>query len=214
MISVVIFDLDGVLVDSQPLQYQSYNEVFSKYGHQIAKKDWLEWIHHGMDHTQLIKREKLPLDPKVIHNEKMLLYAQLIDSTMVLKSGVKELIDQLVNNQYRLCIASASRIESIEQIVKKFALEASFEYLLSDRDIEFPKPHPHIFLEAARLMGVTPEECVVIEDSLAGLRAAKAAGMRCIICPDPWMDEPLPDYTGADMMVKSLDEVTVEMIQG
>ncbi len=213
MITVVIFDLDGVLVDSQPLQYQSYNEIFTKYGHPLTKKHWLEWIHHGMDHKKLIEREKLAIDPNVIHTEKMALYAQLIDSTMLLKPGVKELINRLVNSQYRLCIASASRIESIEQIVKKFNMEASFEYLLSDRDIQFPKPHPHIFLEAARLMGVLPEECAVIEDSLTGLKAAKAALMRCIICPDPWGDEPLPDYTGADVMVKSLDEVTLEMLR-
>ncbi len=213
MITVVIFDLDGLLIDSQPLQYQSYKEVFAQHGHTLHSKDWLQWIHHGVNQKMWIEQNNLDLDHEVIHAQKRKRYAELIDEKMELKPGAHQCITLLRRSGYRLCVASASSLDSVKRIIQKFNLEPEFEYLLSDQDVKMPKPHPHIFLEAARLMGVPPEECVVIEDSLAGFKAAKSAGMKCIICPDPWGDEPVPEYPGADVMVDSLNDVTLEMIQ-
>ncbi len=214
MVTTVIFDMDGVLVDSQKLQYKAYNTVLTNYGFPIPAKDWVLWIHHSMGGNEWIKRNNLPLDPHRIREEKKIIYDRLIDEEMELKPGVRELIGLLKKNNYRLCIASASRKESIDRIVGKFHLEDAFEYLLSDRDVTLPKPHPHIFLEAARLMGAEPNECVVIEDSLAGLKAAKSAQMKCIICPDIWDGDNTIEYPGADIIVNSLEDVTLDMMTG
>ncbi len=213
MITTIIFDLDGVLVDSQRLQYKSYNAVFTRYGFPIPIKDWGLWVHHSVDAKEWIQRNHLTLDPHRITEEKKVLYERLIDEEMELKPGVRDLITLLKKHHYRLCIASASRKESIDHIVRKFHLEEAFEHLLSDRDLQFPKPHPHIFLEAAKLMNAEPDECVVIEDSLTGLKAAKSAQMKCIICPDPWEGDNTMEYPDADVIVNSLKDVTVDMLK-
>lgn len=211
MIKVVIFDLDGLLVDSQPLQYKAYNRVFSRAGYPLTIDDWHEWIHNSYSPKIWIKKHNLPLDPATVREEKKIIYDRLVREEMQLKPGVLDLINALYG-KFRLCVASSSRIESVKLVVEKFGLESKFEKLVSDTEMARGKPHPDVFLKTAEMMGAKPGECVVIEDSLAGLRAAKAAKMACIVCPDLFGGFKPEGFDGADKIVKSLGGVTVEMI--
>jgi len=211
MIKIIIFDLDGLLVNSQPLQYKAYNHVFSKYGYPLSKDKWEEWIQNSHHVKDWIKKHNLPLNPEKIRAEKKEIYDQLIASKLNLMSGAKKVV-KLLSKKYRLCIASSSRIESIEAVLQKFDLHSKFEKLISDTELEKGKPYPDIFLKAAKLMQVSPEVCLVIEDSSAGVRAAKSAGMKCIICPDPFVKKQCCEYQNADKIVRSLEEITLKTI--
>jgi len=212
MINVIIFDMDGLLVDSQPLQYQAYNQVFSKYGSPLTLDDWHEWIQNSYSPKQWIQKNKLSLDANIIRSEKKILYDELIRNKLTLKPGARNLINKLFG-RFRLSVASASRIESVQLILNKFALESKFEELVSDTEMARGKPHPDIFLKTAEVMLAKVEECLVIEDSIAGLKAAKAAKMKCIICPDTFSTIPLSAFVDADKIVNDLDEIFVEMIE-
>lgn len=211
-IQVVIFDLDGLLIDSQPLQYKAYNQVFSKHGFPISLKTWHRWVQYGCNIQDCIQMDNLPLDAEIIRAEKKKIYEKLIHDELKLKPGALDLINKLYGN-FRLCIASSSRIESIELSVKKFNIESKFEKLISDLDIKKGKPHPDVFLHAAEVMGVFPEGCCVIEDSVAGLKAAKSAGMKCVVCPDSFCETEISEFKSADKIVKTLNDVDRQLIE-
>lgn len=211
MIKVIIFDLDGLLVNSQPLQYKAYNHVFSKYGYPLSSDEWEEWIQNSYSANAWIKKHNLPLNPEKIRAEKKEIYDQLIATELNLMPGARKAI-RLLSKKYRLCIASSSRIESVKAILQKFNLDSNFEKVLSDTEMEKGKPHPHIFLKMAKLMQVSPQECCVIEDSSAGLKAAKSAGMKCIVCPDKFIKKQCSEYQNADKMVNSLEEINTQNI--
>ena len=212
MIKTIIFDLDGLLIDSQPLQYKAYNQVFSQYGFPLTLKNWHEWIHNGYDAKIWIQKNRLSLDAEKIRAEKKIIYDKFIQDELQLKQGAINVINKLYK-KYKLCIASSSRIESIKSVLQKFNLESKFLKIISDTEMVKGKPHPDIFLKAAELMNAKAEECLVIEDSIAGLKAAKASKMICIICPDTFSDIKKSEYKNADIIVKSLDEITYEMIE-
>lgn len=211
MIKVIIFDLDGLLVDSQPLQYKAYNQVFTDYGYPLSEQDWYQWIHQSLSPKEWIEIHQLPLDLEVIRSEKKEIYDQLIRDELVMKPGAKRAIEQL-GSHYRLCVASASQLDSVGQVLDNFNIRWEFEQIVSDKDVERGKPFPDVFLKAAELMGVHPSECIVIEDSVAGLRATKEAGMKSIICPDSFAKVPIEEYKDADRIVQSLEELSLQML--
>ena len=111
-------------------------------------------------------------------------------------------------------MASSSRIESIELCLNKFSLIDKFRHLISDVDMDRGKPHPDVFLYAAKMLDIDPESCLVFEDSLAGLQAAKSAGMKCVICPDSsFENSDLEKYRDADKIVSRLSEVNLDTIK-
>jgi len=211
MIKVIIFDLDGLLIDSQPLQYKAYNQAFSQNGFPLSPEDWYEWVHKGSSAQIWIQKHNLPLDAEKIRAKKKEIYDKLINDELKLKPGALNLINDLYG-KFRLCVASSSRIESIELSVDKFNLKSKFEKLISDTEMVKGKPDPEIFLKTAELMNAKAEECLVIEDSIAGLNAARAAKMTCFICPDSSSDVDLSELENADKIVNRLDEIKYEMI--
>jgi beta-phosphoglucomutase-like phosphatase (HAD superfamily) len=124
---------------------------------------------------------------------------------------VRTLVNKLWK-KYPLAIASASRIESIKLCLKKFNLYKKFKVLCAEENSMRGKPFPDIFLKTAELLHVKPEECLVFEDSIAGLTAAKSANMKCIVCPDKFCPLDIKNFKKADKIVNSLKDVTIKMI--
>lgn len=206
-IRLIIFDLDGTLINSQPLQYEAFNTLFSQAGYPITLDEWIKyWIHESCTAQKWIQMKNLNLDYKKIILQKRKLYKKLVQEKLELKPGALELI-QKFHLKCPLCIASATYITAIKDIVKKFDIEKYFSKLISDIDVKNRKPAPDVFLKTAELMDTNPRNCLVIEDSLAGLKAAKAAHMECIICPDTFTQTPHSEFIGADLIVNSLEEL-------
>jgi len=215
MIKVVIFDLDGLLINSLPWLYKAYNQVYSNHGYPITPQEWeREWIQESVGSKAWIKNKNLPLDPEEIREEKIKVYEDYVRNDIELMPHANELIDEL-KDSYQLCIASATLQSTVNLIAEKFDFTSKFVEIISDsrEEVKHRKPHPDVFLYVAKLMKVAPEECLVLEDSIAGLRAAKAAGMKCIACPDPFCNVDLNDYKEADLIVKNLSEINKETIK-
>lgn len=214
-IKVIIFDLDGLLIDSQPLQYQSYNSVFSSYGYPITKKDWeQEWVHNSISCKDWVQKNNIPLNYVDLRTEKQKIYKKLIVSDLKLKKGANYAISLLMKH-YKLCIASASQKTLIDVVADKFNFNSRFNNIVSDQEsqIKRGKPFPDVFLYVAKQMQVLPEECLVIEDSVAGLKAAKSANMKCIICPDDFCEFELSNFSNANRIINNLGEISLELIE-
>ena len=208
MFEVVIFDLDGLLVDSEPLQFRAYREAFSRNGVVLELSDWPEWHRLEASAARWIAAHNLALNAESIRVEKKNLYEALIESELTLKPGARELVEALAK-RCRLCIASGSRTESIEACLNRFSLTSHFEQLFSATQLPRKKPYPDVYIEALSKMQILPQRALAIEDSVTGLQAATSAGIGCVVCPDSFMPSSRADYTGAAWVVDSLEELTL-----
>jgi beta-phosphoglucomutase len=143
MIGVVIFDLDGLLVDSEPVQFRAFNDVFSRHGSPMSHDEYQSW--RGWQVTgQWIESRGLDLDPDIRRAEKKLGYGRLIQREVELKPAAEEFVN-LVAQHFRLCVASGSRRDSIEACLEKFELRALFEMVFSATELKRGKPDSDVF---------------------------------------------------------------------
>ena len=212
MFEVVIFDLDGLLVDSEPLQFEAYRQTFSRSGASLKLSDWPEWHRLEASAARWIDAHNLQLDAEKIRAEKKDVYEELIENGLTLKPGAKNLVESL-SKQCRLCIASGSRPESIEACLNRFSLTTHFEHQFSATLLKRKKPYPDVYVEALSWMQVSPQQTLAIEDSETGLQAAISAGIKCVVCPDGFMPDPPADYAGAALVVGSLEELTLSELE-
>jgi HAD superfamily hydrolase (TIGR01509 family) len=184
MIDTVIFDLDGVIVDSEPVHQTIEKRLFKELDIEVPESFHQTLV--GMNEENLwgavLSAFNLDLDVQtVIHKKRryLKLYLENPQSLMPI-SDVIPLIKSLKKDKYMLVLASSSPRFYIKAILKKFAIYQEFGALVSGEEVTHSKPAPDIFLEAARRIGKKPQSCLVIEDSSNGIKAAKAAGMKVL----------------------------------
>lgn len=181
MIKGIIFDVDGVIFDSEKLHLEAWKKVFRK--RNIFLKDEQSGVGYSDREFLLELKAKGIIPPDInireIQEEKLSELIELADKDIQLFSGVKELLSSL-KNRYLFCVASNSDRKFISKILKNTNLISYFKYITTVNDVQNPKPHPDIYILSAKRMGLEPNECVVIEDSSVGVEAAKRAEMKCI----------------------------------
>jgi beta-phosphoglucomutase family hydrolase len=183
-VKAVIFDMDGVLVDSEPLHIQTEKRMFRKMGLDISDEEHAGYMGTATDvmWKQIISKRNLPLDiaeitDRTIREGLPFFYSlEKIDPM----PGLIDLLEKLKEKNIPMAVASSSDPETIRVILEKSGLEKYFHYAVSSSEAGKSKPEPDVFLHTAQLLGVKPENCVVFEDSKNGIKAAKAAGMFCI----------------------------------
>ena len=211
----VIFDMDGVLVDSEPLWRLAEREVFAGVGLELDDADCERTM--GMRTDEVIEHwyREAPWDglsPAEVEDELVARMKVLIAERAAPMAGVEIAMNIARDAGLKLALASSSPPELIDAVLRVLGYESEFAVVRSAVDEEQGKPHPGVFLTTARLLGVEPAECVVIEDSLAGVRSARAAGMRVIAVPPAHLfDE--PDYDDADIKLGSLEDLRPEMLR-
>ncbi len=206
----VIFDMDGVIVDTMNLHHEATVKTFSEHG-------------LGVDEKELKKFDSMRSSEAYRHFfssrsegeiEKMIAkkYAWLTRQTSGIKPipGFIELLYRL-KGKYPLAICSSSQKHFIEHILKEIGEKKSFKVIVGAEMVSKGKPDPEGYLMAAKLLGVPPFECVVIEDSLFGVASAKAAGMKCIAVTNTYDRNFLLD---ADMIVDNLSELAIGKMEG
>ena len=198
----VIFDMDGVMVDTEPIYFESNRQLFSRLGFSVSARDYAQFV--GLDAArmwaQLKRAHNLPHPaPELVKMEKDGMLAGLRESDLVPMPGLPGLIESLLSGGFRLGLASSSSRDVIALILAKLGMGQTFAVTASGDDVTHGKPAPDIFLLAARTLGAAPESCTVIEDSASGVRAAKAAGMRCIGFRNPHSGA--QDLTPADAII-------------
>ena len=219
LIKAVIFDMDGVLIDSEHLWEKSESVLLERNGigtNEEYRRKYRKKI-MGLNQKDSVKLLKdafgLRQSFEEILEERIRILLELYETELVtLADGAGELLDALGRKkEIKTAVASASPMRVIEVVLVKFSLENAFEAVTSGECVERGKPHPEIYLETARRLGTSPAQCVAIEDSVNGILSAASAGMRCIAVPDPKVPE--REYPPADMVRKTVSEIRLEDIE-
>ncbi|MCH8157377.1 MAG: HAD family phosphatase [Nitrospinae bacterium] len=205
----IIFDFDGLLADSEPFHYRAYNEVFERYGHSLDQKEyWIEWTSKGKGIAGEIERHNLNLgvDPVELRQQKFEVYSRFCQNGDIRLFPEAVQVVELLKRDYPLVIASGSWGHDIRAILKHAEADHLFSTILGKESAQREKPHPDIFLKAAEAMNCPASKCLVIEDALKGLVAAKSAGMSCLIIKNP-LNQNI-DFHEADLVLSSLSGFT------
>ena len=185
-VEAVLFDMDGLLIDTETVYIEAYHAAAETFGVEMSMAlchamigsprmecDAMIQEHFGpefqVDRFQLSFRE---------HAER------LMAQEVPVKPGTRELLAWLGERGLQLAIATSSRPTTVERLLGRAGLLGHFKAIATRYDVERPKPHPDVYLEAARRLGATPERCIAFEDSNIGLTAAHAAGTMAIMVPD------------------------------
>ncbi len=214
MIQTVIFDMDGVIVDTEPVHHYAYNEHFRQLKIDVSPELYASFT--GNSTKNIFERLKLqfnlPEEVKALVETKRNLFNEAFDSKedLYLLEGVEDLIKVLHRNGMQLILASSSATVTINRIFNRFELHQYFTHIVSGEDFPKSKPHPAIFLKAAELAKTPVENCIVIEDSTNGIKAAKAAGMYCIGYDS--FHSKMQDYSLADWVISDFRELSYNKI--
>lgn len=211
MIKAVIFDLDGVLVDTEALSREANRKVMKEYGTELTQEEKRKAI--GRPDLEIfrdaLEARGLDLKPEELTREKDRIYLELIKGRVRPLPGAREILERLKEKGIPFAIASSGTPAKIRGSLTETGLIGLINTIVSANDISRGKPYPDIFLKAAEKLGMEPGDCLVVEDAEAGIEAAKAAGMRCIALKSP--NTFGQDFSKADMILDSLKEVEEEL---
>jgi len=188
-LNAAIFDLDGLLIDSEPLWQQAEIEEFGRLGLRLTRAEAKETLGIRSDEVVRIRHQQIgwdltadPLDE--VEARILARVCDLVSEMGEAKEGAHKAIEFCAARGSRLALASSSRMVVIEAALRRLGISNRFEVIYSAENEPLGKPDPGVYLTTARRLGVEPIECLALEDSPAGVAAAKAAGMRCVVVPD------------------------------
>ena len=215
MIKTVIFDMDGVIVDTEPVHNYAYNQHFKQLNIEVNAEMYASFT--GNSTKNIFERLKIQFnlaeEVNALVETKRNLFNDAFDSKkdLYLLDGVEDLIKDLYDNGMQLVLASSSATVTINRVFNRFGLHKYFTHIVSGEDFPKSKPHPAIFLRAAELANTPVENCIVIEDSTNGIIAAKAAGIYCIGYDS--FHSKLQDYSLADVVITDFKELSYGKIK-
>jgi beta-phosphoglucomutase len=207
----VIFDMDGVLADTAHPHYESWQVVAERWGVEISWEDF-ERTFGRPNHQiipELLGRRAGPEEIRQIDRLKEAAFRDILRRELQPVPGAVGLIEELHAAGFRLAVGSSGPRENIELVLDALGVADRFGAVISGWDVERGKPHPEVFLKAARGIGVEPGRCLVIEDVPAGVEAAHAAGMKCLAVTTT---HPAESLRGADVVRKDLSDVTASEV--
>lgn len=211
-LEAVIWDMDGVIADTSAYHFRAWRETFAKRGIDFTEEDFQRGF--GIRNDAIIRNimgEKTSdAEIETIAREKEATFRRFIGQDIKPLPGVLELLSQLHDRGIRMAIASSATIENLRLIVGNLGIADYFQAIVIGRDVTEGKPSPQAFLLAAQRLGVEPKNCVVFEDAVAGVKAAKRAGMDCVAVTNTHPAEKLKE---ADLIVDSLAEVSVKDLE-
>lgn len=213
MIEAVVFDLDGIIVDSEHVWDAIRQELAEERGgrwHEQASRDMMgmsspEWSRYMHDVIGLAE------PPEEINAEVVRRLEAVYREELPLIPGAVEAVEQLAE-RLPLGLASSSNRELIDLVLEVSGLARHFSATVSSEEVARGKPAPDVYLEAARRLGARPERCAAIEDSEAGIRSAAAAGMRVLVIPNPHFPPAAEALAEADVVLASIAELTPERL--
>jgi HAD superfamily hydrolase (TIGR01509 family) len=209
MLKAVLFDMDGVIVDTEPLHRKAYFKMFEEVNIDVDEALYDSFTgqstlpicrtlcqHFNLNHTP---------EHLVSTKRKHFKYLFENDDDLTLLDGVHALIKDYYENGLTLILASSASMPNINRIFERFDLDKYFKAKISGADLQASKPHPEIFIKAAELAGEHTDHCMVIEDSTNGIAAAKAANIYCVGFKSPHSVN--QNYSKADRVIRSFDEI-------
>lgn len=215
MFKVAIFDMDGVIVDTEPLHYKAYHLMFKEVGIKVSAQLYESFT--GQSTINICKRlvdhfnlDAMP-DELVRSKRKHFSYLFENDESLQLIPGVLERIKEYHSQGLTLIVASSASMPNIDRIFERFNLNQYFSAKLSGADFEKSKPHPEIFEKAVHVSGKAKKDCFVIEDSTNGIKAAHGAEVYCFGFKSPHSTN--QDYSLANCVIESFEEISVHKLE-
>ena len=200
----VLWDLDGVLVDSAPFHFQAWRELFTSLGREFSEADFRHTF--GLRNDTILGDLLGDLPPAEVERlaaRKEELFRRAARGNIAALPGALALLRLLRERGLRLALVSSTPHANIELVLRSLGVETAFDVIVGEEDVTRGKPDPEGFLLAAERLGVPPGECVVIEDAPAGVEAAKRGGMRCV---GVYGDRPREALAKADLVVENLED--------
>ena len=199
----VIFDMDGVLSNTEPIHFQVWRKTLASRGIDLDFEKYKPCIGSTLINLKKVMLEQYGVD---LWGDEQLIPDYMKENTGTMQrdgvegiSGVPEMLKKLTDRGVHMAVASSSPMQDIELVLTKLDIKKYFEVICTGEDVPSPKPAPDIFLKAARLLHADPAQCLVVEDSRNGSRAAKAAGMYCIGFVSPASGD--QDLSAADRII-------------
>jgi len=215
MLKAVIFDMDGVIIDSEPMHNKAYHDMFDEVGIEVSDELYESFTGQSTINIckYLCEYFKLKETPEHLASLKRKHYKLFFknNAELTLIDGVLDLIKEYYNNGLTLVLASSASMPTINQIFERFDLDQYFVAKLSGGDLKQSKPHPEIFIKAAEATGFSRKECFVIEDSTNGIKAANAAEIFCVGYDS--FHSKNQDYSIANMVIKDFKEIGFSKIE-
>lgn len=211
MIKALIFDFDGLIIDTETPEYDSWSEVFSSYGIELDRRVWEGSIGGaGLDLYRLLEElsGKLP-EPEVVRRRARQRYLERVERNPILP-GVVDYINAAKKMGLRMAVASSSRSGWASGHLESRKLLHNFEFILSAADVSNVKPDPELYETAVQRLGVGGHEALALEDSFNGLVSAKAAGLHCVVVPSPMTRH--MNFAKADLRLDSLANMTLDKL--
>ena len=214
MLKAVIFDMDGVIVNSEPLHHLAYKKMFEEFKLDVSNSLYESFT--GQSTYSICEQLCEIFDLKVDANSLVLSkrkHFKIIfenDSSFEMIDGAMNLIKDYFENNLTLVLASSASMTNIERIFKKFDLNKFFKAKISGTDLKESKPNPEIFIKAAQLAGFKKEECIVIEDSTSGIAAAKSAQIYCVGYDS--LNSKNQNYDKANLVINNFKEIQFDKI--
>lgn len=206
MIEAVIFDMDGVLIDSEPLWRQAEIELFAELGVHVTEEEARQTMGFRIDETVAYWHARRPWPDADLPA----LATRIVDRVVELVAekgeplpGVEHAVAVCRERGLRLAVASSSWTGLVTAVLRRLGVDDAFDVVRSAADEPYGKPHPGVFLTTAALLDVDPRRCLVIEDSVNGMVAAVAARMRCVVIPERWD----PRFVLAHAVLDSLHDI-------
>ena len=214
-LNTVIFDMDGLLIDSEPLWGEAASEIFKKYGFQLTPAEYAtttglrtkEFVEVWFSHHKIASQ----------HHE---VAVQDILETVVNKvaakgkpmPGLEHIFNFFIERKFKIGLATSSGKPLIDVVVNKLGIRNYLQSIESAADLPYGKPHPQVYLNCAEALGSHPAECICFEDSFNGLIAAKAARMKCVVVPAAH-DRTNAKFNAADLKISSLQNFNSLLMQ-
>ncbi|PRX32462.1 HAD superfamily hydrolase (TIGR01509 family)/HAD superfamily hydrolase (TIGR01549 family)/beta-phosphoglucomutase family hydrolase [Orenia metallireducens] len=212
-LKAVIFDMDGVIIDSEPIHYQVKQILFEKLGIEMSKEEYSAFIGSSSSEIWAALKEGYNLKESVedlLAKQNQILIESLKSREDKTVAGIMNLLEELKKNDLKIALASSSPVKVIEVILDKLKIKEYFLETASGESFVKSKPDPEIFLYTADKLEVKSRECLVIEDSKNGVEAAKKAGMKCIGFKNPNSGD--QNLSKADLIVESIEVIDMETL--
>ena len=208
----VIFDMDGVIVNTEKLYAESAMATFSKYGVNLTEQEYYDfWTRDGGKTADFFEKKNVTnLNVIQIRDEKRAIFLEEMEKDPRIIDGAPEKVKEL-GEKYPLALVTSSHIHVVDIVLKHSGIKDCFSVVLAEDNVKHSKPNPEGFLLAAEKLKVNPKECVVIEDAEKGVIAAKEAGMKCIAIPNKYTEN--NDFSRADIVINNIKEISDELIR-
>lgn len=214
-LNTVIFDMDGLLIDSEPLWNEAAAAIFLNYGIQLSPLQYAsttglrtkEFVQWWFGYFKIPSYNAAKVEKEIVD-----MVIALVKQKGRPMPGISHIFNFFIDRDFKIGLASSSPMELIDVVVDLLDIRTYINHISSAADLEHAKPHPEVYINTAKSLQVTPAECLCFEDSFYGMIAVKAAAMKCVVVPGH-ADAKNPKWGAADLKISSLQNFNELLLQ-